>query len=446
MFMFKSLVSIFCVASFMFVLFNNYKAATFENRGNFVFVALYFSILFIMTVTYGCFRIGKQRVKELSFSFFIALFITNFFTYFIMSLIAERMLYVVPMLLLSLGQLVFAIMIFIVSNALYPILFPARDALYLCGADKCDYDAKVLNKLKHQPHRFDIKKVVDEGIEFDDIVNELSGLSTLVIGDVSPKLKAKLIDYCFANMVQLYISPSVSDIVKNSSQIAMVDDTLLLFARNLELSREQLFAKRALDVFVAVLGILLTSPLMLLTALAVWLYDRGPILYKQKRYTYNKQVFTLLKFRSMIVNAEPKGAQLAVNNDPRITPIGRIIRALRFDELPQLFNILKGEMTLVGPRAERIENTDEYTKWMPEFAYRLKVKAGLTGYAQVYGKYNTSHEDKARMDIYYIVNYSLLLDLKIIFYTIKILFIKDSTDGFAEEKIEKHKKQSVEPQ
>lgn len=148
------------------------------------------------------------------------------------------------------------------------------------------------------------------------------------------------------------------------------------------------------------------SPVLAIVALLIKLYDGGPVMFRQKRYTRNNEVFTLVKFRSMIVDAEKDGAQFTVPGDKRITPIGKFIRATRIDELPQLLNVLRGDMSIVGPRAERLENADAYTEMMPEFRYRTKVKAGLTGYAQVYGKYNTSFEDKVRMDLYYIENYS----------------------------------------
>jgi lipopolysaccharide/colanic/teichoic acid biosynthesis glycosyltransferase len=116
--------------------------------------------------------------------------------------------------------------------------------------------------------------------------------------------------------------------------------------------------------------------------------------------------------------------------------VGHVIRAIRVDELPQLINILKGDMSIVGPRPERVEHVEKYTQDVPEFKYRLKVKGGLTGYAQVYGKYNTTALDKIKLDMYYIINYSIKLDLQIIFETVKILFQKESTEGFTEERVE----------
>ena len=179
--------------------------------------------------------------------------------------------------------------------------------------------------------------------------------------------------------------------------------------------------------------IILTSPMMALTALSIKLYDGGAILYKQTRCTLEGKKFQIYKFRSMIANAEEDGiARLAAKGDSRITPIGKIIRKVRIDELPQLFNIIKGEMSFVGPRPERPEIIEKYTEEMPEFSYRVKVKAGLTGYAQIFGKYNTKPYDKLKLDLYYIEHYSVWLDLKLIILTLKILLTLESTEGVAQ--------------
>lgn len=437
LFLIKSMIVIFDVVSFLLCLFRFYSyntfedrgKVTFEGRGNIVLALLYFSLLLTLMVTYNCFRIGKVRLKDLSFSYFISLFLTNFFTYFILSLIGKLMLNPYPILVLTLVQLLFGILVYVIANSLYSILFVARDALFICG--NSEYDVAVLEKFKSEYRRFDIRQVIDQNYDLDEIKRSAMKYSTMVLGNIDADLKSDLIEFCFVNKIQLYIIPSIDNIILQGAHYTNIDDSLLLFSRNQALSIEQRIIKRAIDLLVSSLLLIILSPLMLITALAIKLYDKGPVFFKQKRYTYSGKVFTLIKFRSMIVNAEENGAQLTVNNDPRITPIGKIIRMLRIDELPQLINILLGDMSLVGPRAERVENVDMYSNLMPEFRYRLKVKAGLTGYAQLYGKYNTSFEDKARMDIFYIVNYSLLLDLKLMFYTLKVLFSKDSTDGFS---------------
>ena len=207
-----------------------------------------------------------------------------------------------------------------------------------------------------------------------------------------------------------------------------------MLSKGYTLSFDQLLAKRALDLMLAVPAFIITSPVMLITAVAVKLYDGGPVLYKQVRLTRHDRKFEIYKFRSMVVDAESDGiAKLARENDDRITPVGRIIRATRIDELPQLFNILKGDMSFAGPRPERPEIMEEYCKEIPEFAFRTRVKAGLTGYAQVYGKYNTTPYDKLKLDLFYISNYSMWTDIKLILMTLKIVLKKDATEGVSEE-------------
>lgn len=190
--------------------------------------------------------------------------------------------------------------------------------------------------------------------------------------------------------------------------------------------------KRLLDVAVSAFMLLLFAPFMLVIAVCIKLEDGGDIFYRQKRVTMDGKIFEILKFRSMIQDAEKQGFKPCTTHDDRITRVGRIIRATRLDETPQLINILKGDMSIVGPRPERVEHVEKYTSQLPEFSYRLRVRGGLTGYAQIYGKYNTSAEDKLKMDLMYIERQSLILDLQLIFLTIKIMFIPESTEGFKE--------------
>ena len=209
-------------------------------------------------------------------------------------------------------------------------------------------------------------------------------------------------------------------------------DTPLLLSRNQGLSIVDLFVKRCMDIVFSSLGILIASPFMIIIALAIKLYDKGPVFYKQERITKDAKPFMIYKFRSMTVHSEDAGARLAAKGDARVTPVGRVIRAIHFDELPQLFNILKGDMSMVGPRPERQIIADEYAEAIPEFVLRLKVKAGLTGYAQVYGKYNTTPYDKLKLDLTYIENYSAWLDIRILLLTFKILFVRENTEGVEE--------------
>ena len=239
------------------------------------------------------------------------------------------------------------------------------------------------------------------------------------------------------------MTPKISDILIRSSENIHLFDTPLLLSRNNGLTFEQKFIKRAMDIVIALIVLIITSPFMLLTAIAIKLYDGGPVFFRQDRCTIGGKVFSIHKFRSMIVDAEKDGLVTpTADKDPRITPVGKFIRATRLDELPQVFDILSGNMSVVGPRPERVEHVEKYTAEIPEFEYRLKVKGGLTGYAQIYGKYNTTAYDKLKLDLMYIQNYSILQDIKLILMTVKIIFMKESTEGFDEAQI--HEIQSQE--
>ncbi len=260
--------------------------------------------------------------------------------------------------------------------------------------------------------------------------------NAVVIGDITVDERKQIVKYCYGNSIRFYLFPKIGDVILTGAEELHVFDSPILLTREYSLTIEERVIKRTIDIVFSLILIILTSPLMLLTALAVKLYDRGPVLYKQVRCTRNAKEFKIYKFRSMRVDAESDGvARLASKGDSRITPVGKFIRKCRLDELPQLFNILKGEMSFIGPRPERPEIIKQYVEIMPEFAYRMKVKAGLAGFAQVYGKYNTTPYDKLKLDLIYIEKYSLMLDLKLMLLTLKVLLWPDSTEGVEKEQI-----------
>jgi exopolysaccharide biosynthesis polyprenyl glycosylphosphotransferase len=237
------------------------------------------------------------------------------------------------------------------------------------------------------------------------------------------------------NSIRCYLSPKISDIILTGSERIHLFDTPLLLSRNMGLTVDQRVTKRVLDLVVSSVGVIVSSPLVLLIAILIKAYDRGPVFYTQDRLTVNGKPFKIYKFRSMKVDSEKYGARLASKHDDRITPVGKVLRNLHLDELPQLYNVFKGDMSLVGPRPERESIMKVYETEIPEFCYRLKVKAGLTGYAQVYGKYNTTPYDKLKLDLYYIENYSFFLDIKLILMTIKIFFQKEVSEGVDDQQV-----------
>ena len=253
--------------------------------------------------------------------------------------------------------------------------------------------------------------------------------NAVVLCDLPAQARNQIMKFCYQESIRTYVTPKISDIIFRGADDIHLFDTPLLLSRNQGLSIDQRIIKRTCDIVLSLIGIVIASPFMLIIALAVKLYDGGPVFYKQERLTRDEKPFMIYKFRSMSMDSEKNGARLAAKGDKRVTPVGKIIRNIHFDELPQLFNILKGDMSMVGPRPERQVIADQYAEEIPEFVLRTKVKAGLTGYAQVYGKYNTTPYDKLKFDITYIENYSLWLDVKIMLLTFKILFQKENTEG-----------------
>ena len=258
----------------------------------------------------------------------------------------------------------------------------------------------------------------------------------IFISGINATLRNGIIKACINRNIEAYVIPHVGDVIMSGGKYVEELPIPMISVERENLDPLYSFAKRAFDIVVAGTAAIILSPFMLLTAIAIKLHDGGPVLYKQVRLTKDKKEFTILKFRSMKVDAEKDGvARLVSEKDDRITPIGKIIRTIRFDELPQVFNILKGDMSIVGPRPERPEIAKQYEVVYPSFKLRLQVKAGLTGYAQIYGKYNTEPIDKLKMDLYYINKMSFLYDIQLCFMTIKTLFMKESTAAIEEGKV-----------
>ena len=252
----------------------------------------------------------------------------------------------------------------------------------------------------------------------------------MILNDVPAQMRNEILTFCYRWRVRTYVAPELTDVMLRGAKNISLFDVPLLLVKGTGLTPAQRVTKRAMDIVLSAMALLVFAIPMAAVAIAIKLEDGGPVFYKQKRMTRGGREFDILKFRSMIVDAEKyAGAVLATENDPRITKVGKFIRATRLDEIPQILNIFLGDMSVVGPRPERKVLADQIMQEVPEFDYRLKVRGGLTGYAQIYGKYNTSSYDKLRLDLMYIENYSLLLDIKLIILTLRIIFSKDSTEG-----------------
>jgi len=296
-------------------------------------------------------------------------------------------------------------------------------------------------KMDKRSDKYRITKLISADEGFGSICQQIVNYDAVIINDVAAGLRNDLLKYCYQNSIRTYVAPKMTDIIiKGATEISLFDTPLLLVRRR-GLTFTQRTVKRLMDIIISLIALVISSPVLLIVSVAIKIEDGGPVFYKQARVTQGNKEFNILKFRSMIPDAEKEGkSQPAVDNDPRITKVGKVIRATRIDELPQFLNILKGDMSIVGPRPERVEHVQAYRCAIPEFDFRLSVKGGLTGYAQVYGKYNTTPYDKLRLDLMYIENYSLLLDIKLILMTIRIMLKKESTEGFNELQETKRKK------
>ncbi len=397
-------------------------------RGHLLILAIYFILLLFFSNTYGGLKIGYLKPMDVFFSQIFALFMVNFISYFQIALLRNWLVPVMPMIQIFVIQLAISFAWAYATNAIYRAIFPPRNLLLVSGEYAVD---DIVRKFNTRGDKYQIIKKMNISEGIDKIYEEcLGNYDGVIIWDVPSTYRNGLVKYCYGKNIRIYVMPKITDVLlKGSSQLHLFDTPVLLL-REYAIKVEQRAIKRFFDILISLILIVLSSPIMLITAIIIKAYDGGPVLYKQVRCTINQKEFKIMKFRSMKVDAEKDGvARLAAKNDSRITPIGKFIRSCRIDELPQLFNILMGDMSFIGPRPERPEIIKQYLEDMPEFAFRMKVKAGLAGYAQVYGKYNTTPYDKLKLDLTYIENYSVWLDIKLMLLTVKILFTPDSTEG-----------------
>ncbi len=397
-------------------------------NGHILIIGIYFVLLFFFTNTYGGLKIGYLKPSEVFFSQIFSFLAVNVISYFQISLMRNWLAPIGPMLQVTAIQFVIAGIWTYFCNSFYRSIFPPREMLLVYGERSID---DIMSKFATRKDKFNIVKCMNIGEGVTAIEEEaMKRYDAVVLWDISTQERNKLLKFFYGKSIRVYMMPKITDVLIQGSDQLHFFDTPIFLTREYSLTVEQRAIKRLIDIVCSLLLIVITSPIMIVTAFIIRMYDNGPVLYKQVRCTRDQEEFYIMKFRSMRVDAEKDGvARLAAKNDSRITPVGKFIRAVRIDELPQLFNILKGEMSFIGPRPERPEIIAQYVEEMPEFVYRMKVKAGLAGYAQVYGKYNTTPYDKLKLDLAYIENYTVWLDIKLMLLTLKILFRAESTEG-----------------
>ena len=395
-------------------------------RGYYALTLFYGMLLFICLKALRGSGIGDTRLLDTVVSQSIAVLVANVAAYPLLSLLSYRLVEPLHLLLMTLVQLGVVLVWCFLFNRLFFYLFRPMEMVVLTDDPaRC----AMVSKMSRYWQRTHIAAVLSPREAAEDPDRVLSGCQAVLLDSTDRFRRGRLFDECYKRNLFLFVVPDLEDVMLHSAQTMNITDTPMLRTDSHRLTFYDCFVKRCEDVLLSSLGLLLTLPLTALISLILLCAQGRPVFFRQERLTRGGRSFELVKFRTMVNDAEKDGQRLATVNDDRITPAGRILRRTRLDELPQLWNVLKGDMSLVGPRPECPALTEEIEKDLPAFRYRLKVKAGITGMAQVYGNYATSPRDKLLMDVMYIEEFTPSLDLKILLLTLRALFFPEKTEG-----------------
>ena len=421
--LFFAVLGVFFIGQIIF-----YEQTLFYFWGNYIVLLLYTAYLYFLCRIYQAFRFGSLNISEIILSWTVCLVIANILQYLILSLLELSLLPIVGFLVVLTTQIILVIPLTILIDKLYYYLNPVQKALIIHGKGKKELEYR--SAIEKQRKKFEIGQVVSQDETLITLFDLIKGSDSVFFLDVDEIYRGLLLEHCFMLNKRSYILPTFSDVLLNAAEISWISDTPMFLPKSPEPDLGTRFIKRCMDVIISLMGIVCLSWLMLITLIAIVLYDRHYAIYKQVRVTRGGKLFTLYKFRSMRPDAEDDGVpRVTSRDDDRITPIGRIIRITRIDEIPQLFNVLGGSMSLVGPRPERPEIAEQYERIYPNFPLRTKVKAGITGFAQIHGRYNTAPDEKLFLDIMYIERFSIWQDLKLMLQTLKVVFKPSSTEG-----------------
>lgn len=401
-------------------------------RGQLVMFLVYALLFTIFGNVYSAFKIRRLQYSNLIFSQILALLFSNVIEYFEISLLSLRMVDPATLIGMSFDNVLFALVWCGIEILIYRWLYPPRDMLLIYSDRDPD---NLVKKIKTREDKYMITDEIHCDADPDELKYAIRHHQSVILCDIPSGQRNQIIKYCYMHDKRAYITPKLSDIIIIGCEQNTLFDSPLLVTKIKGLKWEQAAIKRFMDIVISLALCIPTIVVMIIVAIGNLIWDRGPLFYTQPRLTQNGKVFKIIKFRSMKVDSEKDGARLAAKEDDRITKVGKVLRATHLDELPQVFNILMGQMSVVGPRPERPEIAKEYEEAIPEFRFRLKVKAGLTGYAQVYGKYNTTPYDKLKLDLYYIQHYKIYMDIQLILMTFKIMFLKENTEGIEKDQV-----------
>lgn len=402
-------------------------AAPFWSKGNWAVIVLFLILYIFYGNIYNGFLVSWNRISEMVYSQALAAVLSDFIMYIVICLLTKHFPNPLPLLAAFICQIALAALWFTLANRWYFATFPPKKTAVV-------YDMRqgldVLLRQYGLEKKFDILVTANIKECLAD-TGMLHDMDTVFLSGVHSRDRNIILKYCISNGINAYVLPRIGDVLMSGAARRYICHLPMLEVGRYNPSPGYLFIKRLMDIVLSGIALCVLSPLLLIIAFAVKAEDGGPVFYRQKRLTKDGKEFDIIKFRSMRVDAEKDGIPRLSSGakDERVTFVGRLIRKLRVDELPQLFCILAGTMTIVGPRPERPEIAAQYEEEMPEFRLRLQAKAGLTGYAQVYGKYNTLPYDKLQLDLMYLAKPSILEDLRIMFVTARVLFLPESTEG-----------------
>lgn len=411
--------------------YNPVVPVPFYRYGNYLLGVIFVAVYVGFVKVYDGFTVGTSTVSDLIFSQVIAIAFLVGFSYLIFSLLSYKMLAVWPFLVILLVFSLFAALWSVVVTAVYYKLHKPKKTIFVFN----NIDSYLsLKGVRSMEQRFRVVRTVNsDKTSLEELYDYMKGVDAVFLCGVPSDYRNEVVKKCIAMGKAAYIKPKISDTILGGATVIQLMNIPVFRCKRSDVSLIYSLIKRTADIVFSLCALVVLSPLMLCVAAAVKHEDGGPVFYRQTRLTLNGKRFKIIKFRSMKVDAEKDGvARLAGDDDDRITKVGKVIRKLRLDEIPQLLNILSGDMSIVGPRPERPEIAKQYEESIPEFALRLQAKAGLTGYAQVYGKYNTPPYDKLQMDLMYVANQSVIEDIKLILMTLKVIFIPSSTEGVDE--------------
>ena len=419
-------------------------------------MAAFVFVFSVFTVVYGGFEIGVKKKRTVIAGISLATYFTDITTYVLLQIMnvnpnnpdanASLTLFGEDLLILMAVLAGHYLLTHLIVTLAYRFFFklnkPEKCLIITSSQELANH---VLKKVEKHNLRYTISEIVH--YECADIKSTILEYGVVFLAGIPDTEEARLESYCYKHNRAIFLMAELEDVIISSSTQNILDDTPFLFIKRMQPTLLQAIGKRTIDIVISTLGIIITSPIMLISAVLIHFSHHGSVFFRQNRATRDGKVFSIIKFRTMFENLKDESKPVSASeDDKRITNLGKVLRKYRVDELPQLFNVLKGEMSIVGPRPEMIENVDKYTREVPEFRYRQHMKAGITGLAQIEGKYNTSPKDKVILDLLYIENFSIPYDFKLMLRTITIFFRRDSTEGFKEDATKENKiKMRTEP-